>query len=148
MFTVLSCAIAVVLICVGIHYRALVALSSTRQPEKKHPRWWINVIIIGALLAHVVEMSIFAVTYAVLCQSEHRGGIFDSAGEVSTDYWYFSFVVYTSLGFGDLTPSGDIRMMTALETLTGLVLIAWTASFVFVEMQAWDSKYHRGSDDG
>jgi hypothetical protein len=31
--------------------------------------------------------------------------------------------------------------LTGIESLTGLVLITWTASFLFVEMQRfWDSK--------
>ena len=55
------------------------------------------------------------------------------------DTSYYSFVVYTSLGFGDITPVGPIRFMTNLETMTGLVMIAWTASFLFMQMQKyWD----------
>ncbi|MCA9111260.1 MAG: two pore domain potassium channel family protein, partial [Planctomycetaceae bacterium] len=62
-------------------------------------------------------------------------------GQSSTDYGYFSFVAYTSLGFGDITPKGPVRFMTALETLTGLILIAWTASFIFLQMQVnWEHR--------
>ncbi len=94
-------------------------------------------MILGALLTHVVEMMLFSLCYSLLVSWDRYGAIIDSSGNTSNDYWYFSFVVYTSLGFGDLTPVGALRFMTALETLTGLVLIAWTASFLFVEMQSW-----------
>ena len=75
--------------------------------------------------------------YYVLSFWPALGRIEEMSGEASTDFWYYSFVVFTSLGFGDLTPHGSIRMLTALETLTGLILIAWTASFFIVQMQCW-----------
>jgi len=43
--------------------------------------------------------------------------------------------VFTTLGFGDVIPYGAIRFMTGMEALTGLVLITWSASFAFIEMQ-------------
>ncbi|MDB4731242.1 potassium channel family protein [Planctomicrobium sp.] len=112
-------------------------LSRLNRKKQSRQRWRINILILGALATHVVEMSLFSLGYALLCRNDWCGHIQDAAGEASTDYFYFSFVVFTSLGFGDLTPVGSIRMMTALETLTGLVLIGWTASFLFVEMQHW-----------
>jgi hypothetical protein len=44
------------------------------------------------------------------------------------------------VGFGDLVPHGAIRFMTGMEALTGLVMITWSASFTFLEMQRdWHS---------
>jgi len=55
------------------------------------------------------------------------------------DCVYFSFTTFTTLGFGDITPLGDLRYLVGIESLTGLVLITWTASFLFFEMQRfWD----------
>jgi hypothetical protein len=50
------------------------------------------------------------------------------------DCAYFSFTTFTTLGFGDIQPTGDLRFLTGLESLTGLVLITWTASFLYLEM--------------
>jgi len=47
---------------------------------------------------------------------------------------YFSFTVYTTVGFGDIYPQGELRFLTGIESLTGLVLITWTASFLYVKM--------------
>jgi hypothetical protein len=44
-------------------------------------------------------------------------------------------VCFTTLGLGDLVPVGAVRFMTGTEALTGFVLIAWSASFTFVEME-------------
>ena len=51
------------------------------------------------------------------------------------DSVYFSAVCYTTLGLGDIVPSGAIRFLVGTEALTGFVLITWSASFTFVEMQ-------------
>lgn len=47
------------------------------------------------------------------------------------DCVYHSFVIYTTLGFGDITPIGLLRFLTGIESLTGLILIPWTASFMY-----------------
>jgi hypothetical protein len=55
------------------------------------------------------------------------------------DCVYFSFTSYTTLGIGDIEPHGDLRFLSGLESLTGLVLITWTASFLYLEMtRYWD----------
>lgn len=51
------------------------------------------------------------------------------------DCVYFSFTTYTTIGFGDISPLGDLKYLSGLQALTGLVLISWIASFLFVEMQ-------------
>ena len=57
------------------------------------------------------------------------------------DCAYFSFTIYTTLGFGDIVPHGNMRYLTGLESLTGLVLITWSASFLYYEMQRhWDRR--------
>jgi hypothetical protein len=54
---------------------------------------------------------------------------------------YFSTVNYTSLGVGDVVPVGNMRQLASLEAVTGLVMIAWTASFSFVQMEHfWEGK--------
>ena len=66
----------------------------------------------------------------------HFKGNFDGS---LLDCVYFSFTSYTTLGFGDIVPFGDLRFLTGLESLTGLVLITWTASFLYLEMtRYWD----------
>ncbi|RZA02340.1 MAG: two pore domain potassium channel family protein, partial [Moraxellaceae bacterium] len=47
---------------------------------------------------------------------------------------------FTTLGLGDITPVGAIRFLAGTEALTGFVLVTWSASFTFVEMQRfWKS---------
>jgi len=43
----------------------------------------------------------------------------------------------SSLGFGDIRPTGPLQLFTAIESIIGLVLIAWTGSAVFLEMRQY-----------
>ena len=51
------------------------------------------------------------------------------------DCFYFSFTTYTTLGVGDIQYFGQVRYLTGIESLTGLLQITWTASFLYLEMQ-------------
>ena len=48
---------------------------------------------------------------------------------------YFSAETYTSLGFGDLTPVGPVRLLAGTEALNGLLLIGWSASYTTIAME-------------
>tara|TARA_B100001059_G_C17829505_1_gene583637 strand:- start:1191 stop:1376 length:186 start_codon:yes stop_codon:yes gene_type:complete len=47
------------------------------------------------------------------------------------DFIYFSFSNYTTLGMGDIFITGDARLAAAIESLLGLILIAWSASVTY-----------------
>lgn len=126
---------------VVVHYEALAWISS-RLPEIDVPhRLRILIGLAGCLLAHIVEVWIFAFAYQALIKFEKFGNI-EIFGDIHgtfnptlLDCVYFSFVNYTSLGYGDLVPVGPLQFLAGLEALVGLVLIAWTASFMFFQMQ-------------
>jgi hypothetical protein len=42
---------------------------------------------------------------------------------------FVSVVAYSSLGYGDHGPVGHAHLLTGVETLNGLLLIGWSASF-------------------
>lgn len=120
---------------VTIHYEALYRISSVINRISVKPRVRILFGVFATLVAHVVEIWIFAFVYYF----EHHGdnhskfeGSFDGS---LLDCAYFSFTTYTTLGFGDIQPLGELRFLTGIEALIGLLLITWTASFLFLEMQ-------------
>ena len=50
-------------------------------------------------------------------------------------------VHYEALGFGDIVPLSGGRILAVSEAVTGLVLIAWTASYTFYEMRShWEAQ--------
>ena len=120
---------------VVIHYEALYRLTQLIPRLTVPYRFRLLIGVFCALLAHIAEILLFGLAYHWMHQSERFGylqGNFDGSFLASC---YFSFTTYTTLGFGDIEPIGNIRFLVGLEALTGLVLITWTASFMFIEMQ-------------
>lgn len=141
MFIVVLANIAVVSIAVIIHYECLLRLTLLLARVKIRHRLRILLGVGGALLAHAVEVWVFAFAYYLMHHAKAWGSLTGSFNGSLMDCVYFSFTTFTTLGFGDIQPTGDMRFLTGIESLTGLVLITWTASFLFVEMQKfWNSK--------
>ncbi len=130
-----------VALAVLIHYEALNLLSVLIPKLRVKHRLRVLFGVFGALFAHITEIWLFAFAYYFKIRSGYFGTLEGDFNNSLMDCSYFSFTTYTSLGFGDIEPTGDIRFLAALEALTGLVLIAWTASFMFLEMQKlWKDK--------
>ena len=131
----------VVAVAVLIHYQFLHRISAAIP--RMHFRHELR-IVIGvylALIAHIIEIGFFGLVYWFVNREGewgHLGGNFDGS---LLDCVYFSFTTFTTLGFGDIEPFGQLRFLVGLESLTGLVLITWSASFLFFEMlRHWDRR--------
>ena len=70
-------------------------------------------------------------------QAEACGHLTGNCSGSSLGGAYLSFTTFTPLGYGDIEPFGILRFLTGIEALAGLVLITWSASFLFVEMQRY-----------
>lgn len=127
----------IVILIVMIHYEVLRYLSALLTRLKVVPRFRIVVLIVGMLMAHVAEVWVFAFGYYALDGLHEFGYLVGIIDKGPLEYVYYSVVVYTSVGFGDIIPVGPIRFLTAMEALCGLVLVAWSASFTFLEMQRY-----------
>jgi hypothetical protein len=54
---------------------------------------------------------------------------------------YFSAETYTTLGYGDVLPHGDLRLLAGMQALNGMLLIGWTASYTYLSMERlWDDR--------
>ncbi|MAO57566.1 MAG: hypothetical protein CMM61_17995 [Rhodospirillaceae bacterium] len=94
----------------------------------------ILIIWLLTLFAHVVEVALYAAAYAFGERTLEIGSLDGLQIVGPLDYFYFSIVAYTSLGMGDIVPSDHLRFITGIETLNGLLLIAWSASFIYIAM--------------
>ena len=140
MFAAVLINIAVVALCVVIHYEFLYRLSTIIPTLRIKHRLRIVLGVAGALVAHAVEVWVFAYAYYFMHQAEGWGKLQGNSEGTLLDCLYFSFTTYTTVGYGDIEPIGLLRYMTGIESLTGLVLITWTASFLYYEMQRyWDN---------
>ena len=130
----LACVAFPVLASVAVHLEAVFRLRSlaasgrwTRR-QKLHMGFW------AFLLAHLVEILLFAAAFLVIDRAG-SGGFSGLPDEPALgDYLYFSVISYTTIGFGDILPLGYARTLTAICALTGLILIAITATYIVVHM--------------
>ena len=140
MVTIFLVVSAIVAVAVVVHYEILFQLTVLMPKLKMRHRFRIVLGVLGALVAHVIEIWLFALAYYAMHHSDDWGSLEGAFSGSLRDCVYFSFTTFTTLGFGDIAPIGDIRYLTGTESLTGLVLITWTASFLYVEMRKfWDS---------
>jgi hypothetical protein len=128
--------IAVISVIIALHYEVLRNCMRLLPVVSHKRRQRVIVLILVILMTHVAEIWLFGSAYWLLLRSETFGSI-DGIVAIGgiLDHVYFSAMVYTTVGFGDLIPHGPIRFMTGMEALTGLVMITWSASFTFLEMQ-------------
>jgi len=131
----------VVAAAVIVHYELLFRVSNYIPKMKMKHRLRIVFGVFSALIAHAIEIWIFAIAYYYMNHAEGWGELRGNYNGSLMDSAYFSFTTFTTLGFGDIEPIGHLRFLTGIESLTGLVLITWTASFLYYEMQRyWDNQ--------
>ena len=80
--------------------------------------------ILGALCVYVLLGLAFAGIYAGMNDVEGGKFFVQHASQNTIDFLYFSFVVLTTLGFGDLTPSPNMaRIVVTFEALIGQIFL-------------------------
>ena len=139
--TAIACAsVSAVVVSVLLHYEGLVMVS--RGLARLGVRRRTKVLYgIGSVLGlHILEVWIFGFAYWLLLQIPDSGMV--GGGPLQLlDAVYSSVATFTTVGYGDLAPVGPIRLLAGTEALTGFVLIAWSASFTYLEMeQFWSAR--------
>jgi len=126
-----------------IHYEVLRLLTSALPMLRIRPRLQLILVILGAFCAHFLEILLYGVAYWVLASWFDIGGMGPSGPLPFSRCLYFSAETYTTLGYGDVLPHGDLRLLAGLEALNGMLLIGWTASFTFLSMERfWGHGQH------
>jgi len=140
MLTTLLSTIAVIFLVTILHYEVLTYLS-TRHFQRARPfRLLLPIGVLVIIFTHIVGVWAFGITYYLLFLFGDVGNILGNFEGGILDCVYFSFVNYTTLGYGDQIPEGHIRFLAGTESLVGLVLVAWSASFTYLEMQRTTEK--------
>lgn len=134
LIVVLACLVLVVTTTV-LHYEVLRFLNANLPALRVPNRAKLLVVIFAAFVAHAVEMAIYGIALFALIVWLGAGTLSGSTGFSLATCLYFSAETYTSLGFGDLTPIGPVRLLAGVEALNGLLLIGWSASFTYISME-------------
>jgi len=99
---------------------------------------WTAIVL---MLLHVIEIQLWALTY-----------LFVLPGDPLDTYekaLYFSFVTFTTLGYGDVTLSThDWRILSGIEAMDGILLAGWSTALLFVVVQrSWRNVGRNGAEN-
>ncbi len=84
--------------------------------------------VLMVFVLHIIEILVWAGAYQALLPLDELGS-FEQAV-------YFSFVTFTTLGYGDITLSEGWRVLSGIEALNGILLVGWTTAMIFSVVQA------------
>jgi Ion channel len=72
------------------------------------------------MIAHLAEVLVWSVVYMMT-----------STAPDGTDLIYFSFVNYTTLGYGDVTPVQRWHLLGPMTAMNGVLLFGWSTAVIF-----------------
>lgn len=129
-------AVLLVIACATIHYEVLWRLNRVLQRSAiSPPRVAVLIAVLGAMLSHVCQIALFALVF-YLMPIRSGAPLGGRTGDLGYgEFLYFSMETYTSLGLGDVYPIDTLRLLVGIESITGLLMIGWTATFTYLEMQ-------------
>ena len=86
--------------------------------------------VLFLLFLHVCEVVLWALAYSILPDLEGLS-TFPHA-------LYFSFITFTTLGYGDITIVGKWRLLSGIEAMNGILLFGWSTAMLFgLIQQLW-----------
>jgi len=135
MLVVIAFCIALLIFTTVIHYEVLRALTLALPAINIPPRTKLIAVIFTTFMAHALEILLYALTVYILVRFEGLGRLAETSKFSFSVCFYFSAETYTSLGYGDIVPGGDLRLLAGVEALNGLLLIGWSASYTYIAME-------------
>ena len=115
------------------HYEALRMMSVYVPSLLIAVRLKVLTVVLGCFVAHTIEVWLYAGAFLLI----YKAGLGSLKGEVEehfADFLYFSATSYSTMGIGDVYPSGALRLISGIEGINGLFLIAWSTSFTYFVM--------------
>jgi hypothetical protein len=134
LYVLLACATLVATTTV-IHYEVFRSLNAALPSLRIPSRTKLLVVILLAFFAHAMEIGVYGAAMYLLVVYIDVGNLVGTAAFSLMNCFYFSAETFTSLGFGDLTPVGPVRLIAGVEALNGLLLIGWSASYTYIAME-------------
>ena len=116
------------LVNIAIHSIAMASVVAASRAASAHhvvrPTLRLLVImiaIVSVLMAfHLAEIGVWSLGYALL-----------DVTPPGADRFYFAFVNYTTLGYGDIVPVPDWRLLGPMTAMNGVLLFGWSTAVIF-----------------
>jgi hypothetical protein len=92
--------------------------------DRLHPALFLAAVmvpIVSVLMAtHAAEVLVWSTAYAIL-----------DVAPAGADLGYFAFVNYTTLGYGDIVPVENWRLLGPITAMNGVLLFGWSTAVIF-----------------
>jgi hypothetical protein len=138
----ITLAVGLILATALIHYEGLRILSLWLTISAMTSRRKVLATVLSIVPIHIAEVALYAVGYWLADAMLEIGDFKSDHGFALADYFFFSAEAFTTLGLGDVTPTGPMRLLAGIEAINGFLLIGWSVSFTFFEMQRyWSDDY-------
>lgn len=133
MFANLSLAALMTLLVIVLHLAGLLVLLHFLRRNARHANGGDGIrysvrqgaivltVVLGIFLLHAAEVSLYGLAYIAVGAFRE----FETA-------LYFSASAFSTLGFGDVVLEPDWRMLSAVEGVSGLILIGWSSGFLLL----------------
>ncbi|HEY2841556.1 MAG TPA: potassium channel family protein [Pirellulales bacterium] len=129
LFALFLTGLTVVIHAAGTVYLAIPAAGVWKRPESPQglprPMWTLTRLVSFLLVLHLVEMSVWAVAYTI-------AGLFPDF-ETSL---YYSLKSYTTVGYGDVLPPPNWRLLGPIEAAVGILMLGWSTSIIVAPCNA------------
>jgi hypothetical protein len=113
---------------IAIHAVVMAAvLRVARIAEERatsHPSLRLAAVMIATvsvlMAAHIAEVVAWSFAYVMV-----------GVAPPGTDFVYFAFVNYTTLGYGDVTPTERWHLLGPMTAMNGVLLFGWSTAVIF-----------------
>jgi hypothetical protein len=104
----------------GLRWLGIVAARHRHRPTLPAMFWMLVRVIYGLLLLHLLQILVWAACY-------QWSGCFP---DFSTSF-YYSATSYSTVGYGDVNPPENWRILGAIEAVTGILMFGWSTGVLF-----------------
>jgi hypothetical protein len=93
--------------------------ATARLGARQHHIAVMSAAVLVLLVAHALEVAVWAIVYRLVDLVPVGDG------------FYFAFVNYTTLGYGDILPNPEWRMLGPITAMNGVLLFGWSTAVIF-----------------
>ena len=84
----------------------------------------MTAVVSVLMAAHIAEVAVWSLVYRMV-----------GAAPPGTAFFYFAFVNYTTLGYGDVTPLQRWNLLGPMTAMNGVLLFGWSTAVIFAVLQ-------------
>ena len=120
-----------------LHHQTLRLTGRRIEDKALRSRPRMLLVMFACAAAHLVEISMYALAFALVLPFPGFGTIEGQFAPGVQDFFYLAASSYTTLGAGEIYASGPLRILVATAALNGFLMITWSASFTYLVMQRY-----------